>query len=324
MSRTLGRLGAALASLLLAVLSCTVAAQTYPDRPIRMILPFPPGGPSDILGRALSQQLADQLGQNVLPDNHAGAGGNIGLAVAARSPADGYTIVLSSPTIAVSPSLYAHLNYSASQLAPVARLARIQNVLIVHPSVPVKTLGQFIKLARSHPGKLTFGSGGIGTTNHLANELLKKLAHINMVHVPYKGASRAMLALIGGQVDEVVVAVPAALAQIRAGKVRPLAVLSDKRVPQLPNVPTSAEAGVKGLDVAIWYGMFAPVATPHAIVTRLNEEIVKALHAPNLTARLTQVGVAPWPGSPEQLKELVASETKRYAALIKSIGLKPR
>ena len=322
MHRALSRAGAAMASLSLLFSCCAALAATYPDKPIRLVLPFPAGGPSDILGRALGQKLSEQLGENVVPDNRPGAGGNLGLSLAAKAPPDGYTIVVSSPTIAISPSLYAKLPYDAKELTPVARLASIDNVLVVHPTVPAKTLGQFVKLARAHPGKLNFGSGGAGTTNHLANELLKNLEHINMVHVPYKGASRATLALIGGQVDEVVVAVASALPQIKAGRVRPLAVLSEKRVPALPDVPTAEQAGVKNFRMSIWYGMYAPAGTPHGIIAHLNSEIVKALEAPDLHRKLVDAGINPWPGTPEEQAQLEADEKARYAGIIRSIGLK--
>ena len=322
MHQALSRAGVALASLSLIVFCCTGYAETYPEKPVRLVLPFPAGGPSDILGRALGQKLSEQLGENVVPDNHAGAGGNLGLALAAKAPPDGYTIVVASPTIAISPSLYAKLTYDANELTPVARLASIDNVLVVHPTVPAKTLRQFIKLARAHPGELNFGSGGAGTTNHLANELLKNIEHINMVHVPYKGASQAALALIGGEVDEVIVAVASALPHIKSGRVRPLAVLSEKRAPTLPDVPTAAEAGVKNFNVSIWYGMYAPTGTPRDIVERLDREIVKALQSPDLVRRLDTAGVNPWPGNAEDQRKLEADEKARYAAIIKSIGLK--
>jgi len=298
-------------------------AQAYPAKPIRMILAFPAGGPSDILGRALAQKLSEQLGENVVPDNRAGAGGNLGIGIAAKSPADGYTIVLSSPTIAISPALYAQLSYDATRdLAPVARLASIQNVLTVHPAVPARTLEQFIQLARARPGKLTFGSGGAGTTNHLANELLKSIEKIDMLHVPYKGASQALLALLGGQVDEVIIAVPSALAQIRAGSVRALAVLAEQRVAVLPEVPTAREAGVADFVLPIWFAMLAPAATPREIVARLNHEITRALTAPDLRERLTAAGVEPWPGTPEDLAALLRSETLRYGEVIKRAGVR--
>jgi len=322
MHQALSRAGVALASLSLIVFCCTGYAETYPEKPVRLVLPFPAGGPSDILGRALGQKLSEQLGENVVPDNHAGAGGNLGLALAAKAPPDGYTIVVASPTIAISPSLYAKLTYDANELTPISRLASIDNVLVVHPTVPAKTLRQFIKLARAHPGKLNFGSGGAGTTNHLANELLKNIEHINMVHVPYKGASQAALALIGGEVDEVIVAVASALPHIKSGRVRPLAVLSEKRAPTLPDVPTAAEAGVKNFNVSIWYGMYAPTGTPRDIVERLDREIVKALQSPDLVRRLDTAGVNPWPGNAEDQRKLEADEKARYAGIIKSIGLK--
>jgi len=294
----------------------------YPNKPIRLILPFPPGSPNDTVGRALSQKLGELLGENMVPENRPGAGGNVGIGAAAMSTPDGYTLVLATPGIALSPSLYSKLNYDARDLAPVARVITIQNILVVHPSVPAKTLQQFISLARAHPGKLNFASGGAGTTNHLANELLMSLEKINMVHVPYKGATLGMMAMIGGEVDEVVVPVPAAIPQVRAGKVRALAVLSEQRVPALPEVPTSKEAGVDNFVVPIWYGLFVPARTPPDIVARLSREVIKALESPDLRERLAAIGVDPWPGTPEQLASLVRSETARFAKLIKSIGLR--
>jgi len=315
--------GLVIASLFLA-LGCSAAlAQAYPAKPVRLILPFPPGAPNDTVGRALGQKLADQLGQNVVPENRPGAGGNLGIGVAAKSPPDGYTVVLATPGIAISPALYAKLGYdAATDFTPVARVTAQQNVLVVHPSVPAKSLKQFISLARAHPGKLTFASGGAGTTNHLANELLKHLEKIDMVHVPYKGATLGMIAMIGGEVDEVIVPVASAVPQVRAGKVRPLAVLSEQRVPVLPEVPTAKEAGVDNFVVSLWYGMFAPARTPPEIVARLSREVIRALAAPDLRDRLTAMGVDPWPGTPEDLAALVRSETARYASLIKSIGLR--
>lgn len=311
-------------SVLLPTLAATAHAQTWPSKPIRMIVSFPAGGPSDLLGRALIQKLTEQLGQNIVADNRAGAGGNLGIGIAAKAPPDGYNILITSPTIAISPSLYAHLDYDAARdLAPVARLASIQNVLLVHPTVPVKTLKDFVALARANPGKLNYGSGGPGTTNHLANELLISLTKIKMVHVPYKGATIATLALMGGEVDEVIVSAASVMPQIRAGKVRPLAVLSENRMAVLPDVPTSKEAGVDDFIMPIWYAMFAPIATPRDIVVRLNQEINRALTSPDLRERLIGAGMEPWPGTPDDLAHLVKSETARYAAIIKRAGLRP-
>ena len=301
----------------------TAFAQAYPAKPIRLILPFPPGAPNDMVGRALGQKLSEQLGANVVPDNRAGAGGNVGIAAAAKSPPDGYTLLLSTPGIAISPSLYSKLGYDAARdFVPVARVTAIPNVMVVHPSVPAKTLKQFIALARAHPGKINFGSGGRGTTNHLANELLKSIEKIDMVHVPYKGATVGMMALIGGEVDEVILPVASAIPQVRAGRVRALAVLSESRVPSLPEVPTAKEAGVDNFVVTVWYGLFAPAGTPRAIVERLAREVIRALESPELRKQLDNMGVDPWPGTPDELESLVRSETARYATLIKSIGLR--
>ena len=317
------------AALLLFALLCNgVLAQTaapgaaYPVKPIRLVVAFPPGASSDIVGRMLGQKISEPLGQQVVADNRAGAGGNLGIAVAAKSAPDGYTIVLATSSIAVSPALYLNPGYDAvKDLAPVARLTSIPNILIVHPSVPAKTLRQFINLARASPGKLNFGSGGAGTTNHLANELLKYLEKINIVHVPYKGVTQAMTAMMGGEVDEVVMPVTTALAQVRAGKVRALAVLSERRITTLPEVPTAKEAGVDGFVMPVWYGMFAPAATPRDIVSRLHRELVRALEAPDIRERLAALDVEPWPGTPEQLAELLRADIARFRAIVRSAGL---
>jgi len=318
--------GIAAGLLAVAALACGAGvafAQAYPAKPIRLILPFPPGAPNDLVGRALGQKLSEQLGASVVADNRPGAGGNVGIGAAAKSPPDGYTIVLATPGIAISPSLYSKLPYDAARdFAPVARVTSIPNIMVVHPSVPARTLKQFIALARAHPGKINFGSGGPGTTNHLANELLKHLEKIDMVHVPYKGATLGMIAMISGEVDQVIVPVASAIPQIRAGKVRPLAVLAEKRVAPLPEVPTAREAGVDNFVVIVWYGVFAPARTPPDIVARLGREVVRALESPDLRERLAAMGVDPWPGTPEELAGLVRSETARYAAVIRSIGLR--
>ena len=294
----------------------------YPAKPIRLIVPFPPGSSSDIVGRALGQKLHEQMGEPVVAENRPGAGGSVGIGVAAKSPPDGYTILIATPGIALAPALYSNLPYDAFRdLTPIARLSSIPNVMLVHPSVPARTLRQLISLARAHPGKLNYGSGGVGTTNHLANELLKTLEKINMVHVAYKGATQAMTGMMGGEVDEVIMPVTAALPQIRAGKVRPLAVLSEQRVASLPEVPTSREAGVNNFTLSVWYGMFAPAATPRDIMERLSREVIKALESSDYRQRLTSLGVDPWPGTPAEMTELLRSETKRYAEIVRAAGI---
>jgi tripartite-type tricarboxylate transporter receptor subunit TctC len=311
--------------LLISPLTTDVMAQAYPAKPVRMVLPFPAGAPSDIVGRAIGQKLSEQVGQNFIPDNRPGAGGNLALGMTANAAPDGYTVVVASPTIAISPSLYSKLSYNAfKDLAPVARLATIENVMVVHPSVPAKTLKQFVALARLRPGVLNYGSGGAGTTNHLANELLKYLEKINIVHVPYKGATLATVAAISGEVDEVIVSVASVLPLIKQGKVRPLAVLSERRVATLPNVPTSKEAGVDGFQMSIWYGMFAPAGTPRKIIARLNQEVFRVLESKEMRQRMDSMSINPWPGTPEQMGELLRTETARYAAIIKSADLRPQ
>ena len=302
--------------------SAPAAASNYPAKPVRLVVPFPAGASSDVVGRMIAQKLGEFLGQQVIVDNRPGAGGNLGIGQAAKSAPDGYTMVIATASIAVSAALYANPGYDAvKDLAPVARLASIPNVLLVHPSVPAKTLKQFVELARAHPGKLNFGSGGTGTTNHLANELLKHLEKIDIVHVPYKGVTQAMIAMSSGEVDEVVMPVTTATPQIKAGRVRALAVLTEQRIPTLPDVPTGMEAGVKDFVMPLWYGMFMPVATPPAIVERLSKDLIRVLQAPDIKEKLNALGVNPWPGTSAQLAELLKSDIQRYGTVIKSAGL---
>jgi tripartite-type tricarboxylate transporter receptor subunit TctC len=328
-SLTTGRAAAAtLLSLALACIASLAAAATldatssYPAKPVRLIVPFPAGSSSDIVGRMLGQKLSEQMGQPVVTDNRAGAGGNLGIGATAKALPDGYTMVIATASIAVSPSLYSDLGYDPiKDLAPIARLTSIPNILLVHPAVPAKTLRQFINLARAQPGKLNFGSGGAGTTNHLANELLKHLEKINIVHIPYKGVTQAMVAMMSGEVDEVVMPVSTALVHIRSGKVRPLAVLTEQRIAALPQVPTGIEAGVPKFTMPLWYGMFAPAATPRDIVSRLNREIQRALETPSLREQLMAMGVDPWPGTPEQLGQLLRTDITVYGEIVRSAGL---
>lgn len=306
-----------------AIVPAVVQSQTYPSKPIRLVLPFPPGAPSDLVGRTIGQKLGEQMGQNLVPDNRAGAGGSVGLSMVAKAPADGYTLMVTSPAIALTPLLYSNLSYDPlKDFAPVARLASIENVMLVHPAVPAKTLKEFIALARSSPGKLNYGSGGAGTTNHLANELLRSLEKIDIVHVPYKGATLATTALMGGEVDEVIVSVASVLPLIKAGRVRPLAVLSEKRVATLPNVPTSKEAGFPNFRMSIWYGMMAPAGTPREVIMRLHQEIAKAYADPTLRQQMSNAGMDPWLGTPDDMGNLLKSEMARYAKIIQSAGIK--
>src|SRR5687768_5026710 len=301
------------------------SGQAFPTKTVRLILPFPPGGPSDILGRALAQKLTEQMGQQVIADNRPGAGGNLGLELTSKAPPDGYTMVLSSPLISLSPLLYSKLNYDPfKDLAPISLVAQIQNVVLVHPSVPAKNLKELAQVARASPGKLNYGSGGVGTTTHLAPELFMSLTKTKMVHVPFKGSGLALIGLIGGQVDVLIMAVPAAEAQVKAGKARALAVISEKRATPLPNVPTSKEAGFDNFVVDIWYGVLAPAGTPPALVNRLNSEINKALAAPDMKERLLTAGIQPLGNTPEQFAKFIRSEATRYAKVIKDAGIQPQ
>ena len=295
-----------------------LGAQTYPNRPVRLILPFPPGGATDILGRIVGQKYAERLGQPFVPENRPGAGGNIGLELTAHAKPDGYTIVLSSPAVTISPGLYKKLNYDpVKDLAPITRVLQGHYVLLVRPSLPVKSLRELVEYAKARPGKLNFGSGGVGTSNHLASELFKSLARVNITHVPYKGVNQAMLAMMGNEIDMVVIGIPAALQQIQAGKVRPLAVLSEERVPAIPTVPTAGEAGMENFEVTAWYGLLAPAGTPADIVNRLNAEWLKIAALPDTKEKMEKAGVDPLSSTPEKFAEFVKAETARWGKVIR-------
>ena len=310
-------------ALVAVALAAPAGAQSYPAKPVRFILPFPPGGPTDILGRIIGQRLAVQLNQPVVPENRPGAGGNVGTEFAAKQPADGYAIVLASPSLSISPGLYKKLGYDpVKDFAPITLVAQIPNVLLVHPSVPAKTLKEFVQLAKAHPGKLNFGSGGLGTSNHLGSEMLRGLTGINMVHVPYKGSNEAMIGMIGGHVDMVVIGVPPTLPHIKAGRVRPLAVLAAERLPYLPDVPTSKEAGVANYEVITSYGILAPAGTPREVINRLNAEWLKIAVMAETKERMSGAGYEPMTSTPEQYGEFIKTEMVRWAKVIKDANVK--
>ena len=300
-----------------------VLAQTYPSKAIRMVMPFPPGGPTDIVGRLVAQKLSDQIGQPVVADSRPGASGNVGLEIASKAPADGYTIVLSSPVIALSPLLYGKLNYDPwKDLAPIALVGAVRNVLVVHPSVPAKDLKELVAIARKQPGKLSYGSGGIGTTTHLAPELFKSLEKLDILHVPYKGSGLALIGLASGQVDMEVVAAPVALGQVQSKRVRALAVLSPERLPDYPGVLTTKEQGFANFEISVWYGILAPAGTPRDIINRLSMELGKAVHAPDMKPRFSQAGVDPLSSTPEEFGRFIQSEATRFGKVIKEAGIK--
>jgi len=286
-----------------------------------LILPFPPGGPTDIAGRAIAQKLSEQMLQPVIADNRPGATSNIGLELAAKSPPDGYTVVLTPTTIALSPSMYKKLNYDALRdLQPLSQVANMYYVMATHNSVPARSLKELVALAKSNPGKLNFSSSGLGSGNHLATELLKSMYGLKMVHVPYKGNVAGLLACAAGEVDFGTFALAPAIPLIEAKRVRPLAVLTEKRLRVLPNVPTARDQGVD-LVTEQWYGLLTPAGTPRPIVDRLVSEIHKAVQSSDLKSKFEASGIDTATSTPEQFTELIRSEMVRYAKIVKAAGI---
>jgi tripartite-type tricarboxylate transporter receptor subunit TctC len=297
------------------------AQQPYPSRPLRLILPFPPGGSTDLLGRALAERLGESLRQPVVPENRPGAGGNVGAEAAARSAPDGYTLVLCAPSLAISPSLYRKLNYDPLRdLVPVALVATIPNLLVVHPSVPVRTLAELAQHARANPGKLNFGTGGPGTSNQLAADMFRSLTKTEIVLVPYKGAETAMLAVLSGQVQMVVIGTPASTTQVKSGKLRALALLGKERYPDLPDVPTAAESGMPEFEVDTWYGVLAPAGVPREIVARLNGDLVRMMRAPEMRERLAPMGIQPLASTPDEFGAFLQNEVARWGKVVREAG----
>ena len=298
------------------------AQDAYPSRPVRFILPFPPGGPTDILGRLISERLTAQLGQPVVTENRGGAGGNVGAEAAAKSPPDGYSIVLVAPSLAISPTLYAKLNYDpVKDLAPISLVATVPNVVVTQTTHPA-TLHEFIAAAKAKPGGMNFGSGGSGTSNHLAGELFNILTGAKLTHIPYKGVNLAMQDVIAGRIDFVVIGVPAAAPHVRSGKLRALAVIAPQRLPALPEVPTVAEAGLAGFEVTTWYGILAPAGTPRPIIARLNTELVKVMHSPEMKERLAGIGTDPVTSTPEEFAAYIQAEIGKWGDVIRKANLR--
>ena len=312
----------------LAIMACASVApayaQPYPTKPVRLVITFPPGGNTDLVGRALAAKLSENLGQQVVVDNRGGAGGVLGTMIAAQAAPDGYTILLgTSSGMVVNPLLQSKLPYAPlKDFVPVSNVVILPQVLVTNPQVPAKTIKELIALAKAKPGTLNAGSSGVGTPNHLGTELLKALAGVDIVHVPYKGGGQATTDLIGGQIQMGFSSVPSVLPHIKAGRLNALGVGSAKRTPALPNVPTIAEAGVPGYEYTTWYGIFAPARTPQAIVTRLNSEIVKSLNAPDVNQRLVASGGDPAPSTPDELRRYMIEESARWAKTIKVAGIR--
>jgi len=314
--------------LLLPLLSTACAThafgQAYPVKPIRMVITYTPGGNTDLVGRAVAQKVSASLGQQVVVDNRGGGGGVLGTLITTQAAPDGYTIMLgTSAGMVIHPLLSARLPYNAARdLVPVSMVVIIPQLLVTNPQLPARNVKELIALAKAKPGYLNAGSSGIGTPNHLGTELLKGLAGVNIVHVPYKGGAPAITDLIGGQIHMAFSSVPAVLPHINAGRLNALGVGSAKRSPALPNIPTIAEAGVPGYEYTTWYGVFAPAGTPAPIISRLNAEIVKALAAPELNERFVSQGADPAPSSADELRRYMAEETARWAKTIKTAGIR--
>src|ERR1051326_1703910 len=288
-------------ALLFLFAGAAMAQDAWPSRPIRFILPFPPGGGTDVLGRLVAERLGASLGQPVVTENRGGAGGNLGAEVVAHAAPDGYSILLAAPSLAISRTLYSKLAYDAvKDLAPISLVAAVPNVMVTHPSVPAHTLQEFIALAKAKPGAMNFGSGGAGTSNHLAGELFNIAAGVKLVHVPYKGVNLAMNGVLAGEVQLVFIGIPVPAPHIKAGRLTALAVLAPKRSPLLPDVPTAAEAGMPDFDVTTWYGILAPAGTPRPIILRLNSELTKIMHASDLQERLATLATEPLSSTPEE------------------------
>jgi tripartite-type tricarboxylate transporter receptor subunit TctC len=313
-----------LAALVYACVSAGAHAQTYPSKPVRFVVPLAPGGGSDLVARTVAMKLTEALGQPVVIDNRAGAAGSIGADIAAKSPPDGHTLFLgSNGPLAINPSLYAKLPYDASRdFAPVSLVTVMPFVLVVHPTLPVKSVKELIALAKSRPGQLNYGSPGNGSTTHLANELLKSMTGMQIAHVPYKGVAPAATDLISGNIQMMSGDLSTLVPHVRSGRMRPLAVTSARRSELLPELPTVAEAGVPGYEAIGWFGVLVPAGTPAAIVERLNGAMLKGLAAPDARQRLSAFGGDVAAGSPEQFAAHIRTEAAKWGKLIKAIGLK--
>jgi tripartite-type tricarboxylate transporter receptor subunit TctC len=304
--------------------AANVLAQVYPARTVRLIVPFPAGGGSDIVGRIVAGRLTEQMKQQVIVDNRGGAGGSIGTEAAVRSAPDGYTLVLASTSeIAVNPAIYSKLTYdTVRDLAPIALIASTPVVIAVHPSLPVKSIKELVALAKARPGDINMASAGNGTFTHLSGELFKSVTGTYMTHVPYKGAPTALTDLAAGQVQIMFSSLPAAIGLINGGRIRAVAVSTEKRAGNLPTVPTVAESGVPAYQVTYWYGTFVPAATPKEILAQLFNEVSQALRAPDVAASLNRQGATPGALSQPQFADFVKSEHARWGKVARATGVK--
>jgi tripartite-type tricarboxylate transporter receptor subunit TctC len=298
------------------------AAQTYPERPIRWIVPFAPGGPIDVLSRVIGARLNDAWGQPVIVDNRSGAGGNIGADLLAKAPADGYTVGIGAlSTHAVNPALYPKLPYDpVRDFRPITNFVDVPNVLVVNNAVPARTLKEFVVYARANPGKLSFGSGSIGSAGHLAGELFNTMAGVRMVHIPYKGSAPAVVDLLAGQIQLMFDNLASALPHVKAGRLRAIAVTTAKRSSFVPELPTIMESGLPGFDVGTWFGLMAPAGTPAPVVMQLHREVVRILGLPDVRERLAAMGAEPVANTPDAFAAFIVAERAKYAKVVRDSG----
>jgi tripartite-type tricarboxylate transporter receptor subunit TctC len=298
-------------------------AQSYPNRPIRILVGFTPGGTTDVIARIVAQKMSEGLGHTVLIDNRPGAGANIAAELAAKSPPDGYTALAVNPGLAISATLYTKLAYNALRdLAPVARMADSSHLLIVHPSLPVRSVKDLIGLAKANPGQLSFSSAGVGNADHFAGELFKAMARVDIVHVPYKGGAQAAQDTVSGQVSMYFSGILVGLPLAKAGRVKALGVATKTRSPIAPEIPTIAESGLPDYEMVLWNALFVPAATPKEIIGRLNAEILKALQSPDVREKLIGVGAVASASSPEELGAYLKKEIDKFGKIVRATGLK--
>ncbi len=315
-------LAALLAALLLASALVPAQAQNYPAKPVRIIVPFAPGGGSDFTARLIAQKLSERLGQTFLVENRPGAGGNLGAELAVRAPADGYTLLVISASYTVNPSVYKLSFDPVNDITPILQISGGPYVVAVHPSVPATTLAEFVALAGKEPGKLAYGSAGNGSIMHVSTQYLLDVAKIKVLHIPYKGTGPALQDTIGGQVQLVLGAVPTTLPHVKAGRLRALAVTTAKRIPAAPELPTVAESGYPGYEVTNWHGLVAPKGVPREIVEKLNREVNEIVRGDEMRKGLAADGLEPAGGSPERFVEVLRNETARWGKVVQQSGIK--
>jgi tripartite-type tricarboxylate transporter receptor subunit TctC len=313
-----------LTAVALAAASAAHAQATYPTRAIRLVVPSSPGGGTDITARIIAPKLSEYLGQQVVVENRAGAGTMIGGEVVARSAPDGYTLLMGISTLAINPAMYKKVPYDAlKDFAPISQVVSLPNILVSHPSVPVKSVKELITFARAHPGQLNFASAGIGTSPHLSMELFLVMTKLKMLHVPYKGSGQGVVDVLAGHIALMMPSILTALPYAKEGRLRALGVTSAKRAAGAPDVPTIAEAGVPGYEATQWFGVLAPAGTPRDIVNRVHKEIVRVLQTPQIRDRLSADGAVPIGSTPEEFAAYIRSETAKWAGVIKSAGIQP-